>query len=121
VTFKKSATKLACLYALTSILNACSNGLPPGDNFFPRNGHPILLNHHRGTWKLYIDDIDVSDSAGLKVKLQEDVGQSMIWVEQTNSRNERLPREFSLQWTTSSISCVECDPTLSDWTRKLGK
>ncbi|WNO03948.1 hypothetical protein [Rhodoferax mekongensis] len=119
--FKKSTAKLACLYVLAALLNGCSNGLPPGDNFFPKSGNPILLNHYRGTWKLYIDGKDTTDSTGLKVRLQEDIALSMIWIEQTKTQNHLLPKQFSLQWSTSSISCVECDPKLFDWTRKLGK
>jgi hypothetical protein len=101
-------------------LVSCSNGLHPGENFFPTNGAEILLNNDKGEWTLYIDRKDVSKIVGLRVTTNENLGNVWIEVAQLEAQNTALPSNFTIQWTPAGLTCKECTGGLRTWMRKVG-
>jgi hypothetical protein len=109
------STALASLFVIS-----CSNGLPPGENFFPTNAAKILLNNDKGQWTIYIDCKDVSKIVGLSVITNENLGKFWIQISQMGTPNSALPKNFTIQWTPAGLNCTECTGGLKNWMRRIG-
>lgn len=116
----KKITHILIIALTTFFVISCSNGLHPGDNFFPTNGAEIVLNNEKGLWTLYVDRKDVTEIVGLSVITNENLGNVWIQVSQMGTPNNALPKSFTIQWTPAGLSCTECTGGLKTWMRRTG-
>lgn len=85
----------------------------------PKGNADIVLHQGIDGWKVTVSDVDETERVGFLGGSTLNVGDTHLRFETINAALPGLPRKFTLQNTpTGTFQCVECEPSMSEWTRK---